>query len=361
MPTVAVNAPKTPVTKGSNGIAMATLPNICKMPGPPAPFVPVPLPNIGTSDNGPKGYSTSVTIEGNPVAIQGSSFLSKGDVAAMGTGGGIVSMNVQGPTTFIGPGSLDTKIEGKNVQLLGDPMLNNCGPPGSPANSATMVGVLQAPLIAQGLALDIVEELWIICQAKCNCQSLGQGQNCISQELKVLDALSGGKSNIKPEVPYDMGPAIPEPTSYPGNRRPDAIIVNDPTQPPMGSNIKAVVEIKMKRDRWRNTQKPDYERIAGDPDNLVEMNDENCTCEDTDIPVDQEQEQEQEEEEEEHKYVPDWVVPALEVVGVAALAVVAGAAIVAAAPEIAAAGLVIAGATAVFSLFSAPKESQDEA
>src|SRR5690606_41112105 len=33
-----------------------------------------------------------------------------------------------------------TKIEGKNVQLLGDPMLNNCASTGSPANSATMLG-----------------------------------------------------------------------------------------------------------------------------------------------------------------------------------------------------------------------------
>ncbi len=71
MPSVAVNSPKTPVTKGSSGIAAATLPNICKMPGPPAPFVPTPLPNIGTSDNSPQGYSTSVEIEGNAVAIQG--------------------------------------------------------------------------------------------------------------------------------------------------------------------------------------------------------------------------------------------------------------------------------------------------
>jgi hypothetical protein len=37
------------------------------------------------------------------------------------------------------------KIEGKNVQLLGDPMLNNCGPSGNPPNSATLVGVLQGP------------------------------------------------------------------------------------------------------------------------------------------------------------------------------------------------------------------------
>jgi hypothetical protein len=35
------------------------------------------------------------------------------------------------------------QVEGKNVQLLGDPMLNNCGPAGSPANSATVMGVMQ--------------------------------------------------------------------------------------------------------------------------------------------------------------------------------------------------------------------------
>src|SRR5689334_22883096 len=176
MPSVAINPPKTPVTKGSSGIAAATLPNICKMPGPPAPFVPTPLPNIGTSDDSPQGYSTSVKIESQPVAIKGASFASKGDIASQGTGGGIISNNVQGPTTFIGPGSFDVQIEGKNVQLLGDPMLNNCGPPGSPANAATMAGVLQAPLIAQGTALGVLAELQEICDAKCDCQAAGQGQ-----------------------------------------------------------------------------------------------------------------------------------------------------------------------------------------
>jgi hypothetical protein len=38
---------------------------------------------------------------------------------------------------------MDTKIEGKNVQLLSDPMLNNCGGSGSPPNAATMTGVIQ--------------------------------------------------------------------------------------------------------------------------------------------------------------------------------------------------------------------------
>src|SRR4051812_15317426 len=117
MGTVAVNPPKTPVTKGCNSIAAATVPNVCKMPGPPAPFVPTPLPNIGQSGKNPKDYSTTVTMDGDPVAIKGSSYGSSGDVASQGTGGGIVSNNVEGPTKFIAPGSLTVQIEGKNVQL----------------------------------------------------------------------------------------------------------------------------------------------------------------------------------------------------------------------------------------------------
>jgi hypothetical protein len=148
MPSVSINPPKTPVTKGSNGIAAATLPNMCKMPGPPAPFVPTPLPNIGKSGMSPDGYSTTVEIEGNAVAITGASFGSMGDIASKGLGGGLISMNCEGPTKFLGPGSLTVLIQGKNVQLLTDQMFNNNGPSGSPPNAATMQGLLQAAGIA---------------------------------------------------------------------------------------------------------------------------------------------------------------------------------------------------------------------
>lgn len=167
MASVSVNPPRTPVTKGSSGIAMATLPNMCKMPGPPPPFVPTPLPNIGKSGDSPKGYSKKVKVEGQFVAIKGASFGSMGDAASKGTGGGLVSMNTHGPTKFIGPGSLDVKIEGKNVQYLGDPMMNNCGPSGSPANSATLLGVLQAP----SPPLLSNEDKAIICEDFCKCQA----------------------------------------------------------------------------------------------------------------------------------------------------------------------------------------------
>lgn len=144
MPSVGIHPPKTPVTKGSNGIAKATTPNICKMPGPPSPFVPSPLPNIARSGMSPKGFSKKVKIEGNSVAIRGASFQSMGDMASKGTGGGLISANTHGPAKFITPGSLTVTIEGKGVHLLGEPMLNNCGPSGMPPNTgATMTGVNQ--------------------------------------------------------------------------------------------------------------------------------------------------------------------------------------------------------------------------
>lgn len=127
MVSVGVNPPKTPVTEGSTGISAADVPNVCKMPGPPAPFVPTPLPNIGTSGDRLNDATTTVKIEGKKVAIKGSYYMSQPspDVASKGTGGNIVSATTQGKTEFVAPGSMDVKAEGKNIQLLGDAMANN--------------------------------------------------------------------------------------------------------------------------------------------------------------------------------------------------------------------------------------------
>ena len=151
---VSVNGPKTPLTKGSNGIATATLPNICKMPGPPAPFVPAPLPNIGKTGDKPKGYSKKVKIENKAVAIKGASFGSMGDMASKGTGGGMLSANTHGPCKFISPGSMDVKFEGKNVHLLSDLVTNNGGPSGSPPNAATMMGAVQVDGVVSIVRVD---------------------------------------------------------------------------------------------------------------------------------------------------------------------------------------------------------------
>lgn len=165
MGSVSIHAPKTPVTKSCNSVAAATVPNVCKMPGPPAPFVPTPLPNIGRSSLSPQGYSTTVKIDGSPVAIRGASFGSMGDIASRGTGGGIISMNCEGPTKFIAPGSLSVKIEGRNVHLLADVMSNNNGPSGSPPNAATLAGTIHSPLpptVPAPGELDRCDHVWVL-------------------------------------------------------------------------------------------------------------------------------------------------------------------------------------------------------
>jgi uncharacterized Zn-binding protein involved in type VI secretion len=124
---VGVNPPKTPVTEGSMDMAPATLPNICKMPGPPAPFVPTPLPNLGRSSENLTDGTVTVKFEGKKVAIKGAYYLStlSPDLASKGTGGGLVSATEEGKTQFVAPGSMNVKAEGKNIQLLGDAMTNN--------------------------------------------------------------------------------------------------------------------------------------------------------------------------------------------------------------------------------------------
>jgi hypothetical protein len=252
MSTVAVNPPKTPCTKGSSGMAVATLPNVCKMPGPPAPFVPTPLPNIGQSGKQPDGYSTTVKVESQPVAIQGASFGSSGDIASKGTGGGIVSNNAEGPTKFIAPGSLDVQIEGKNVQYLGDQMMNNCGPSGSPANSATMTGLAQAPVIVDGLNLtkiacdcaatktynqvkNIPVDDWV------KCCILGIKRETCVQEAIAAEQAKGKGMNVHAPAGANYGSdKLPKGKAY---CRPD-IVVGPGPKPLNASAMTQIVDLK---------------------------------------------------------------------------------------------------------------------
>src|SRR5690348_9759321 len=98
---VAIHPPKTPVTEGSGDVAASSVPGVYKMPGPPAPFVPTPLPNIGrSSDN--LDCTKNVKIQGKKVANKGTTFKSKGspDASSKGSGGGVVSSTEEGTTEF---------------------------------------------------------------------------------------------------------------------------------------------------------------------------------------------------------------------------------------------------------------------
>ena len=300
MSSVSIHPPKTPVTTGSNGIAKATIPNVCKMPGPPAPFIPSPLPNIAKSGMSPEGYSKTVKIEGNAVAIRGATFESIGDMASKGTGGGLLSANTHGPAKFITPGSVSVKIESKSVHLLGESMLNNCGASGKPPNTgATMTGVDQADL-----SLDQLVKL--LCQLMCECRPEAKaGKFEVPTDPSALDSHDPGDysaedfgieedgkrraaryqkcverklkedykdSNLIAEQPYNMSTNPPTPGRGPKNmtRIPDIVRLRG-HGPPIQGNVD-VIEMKFwddessYKDKYSDKHKEQDSRINGGKD-----------------------------------------------------------------------------------------------
>lgn len=184
----------------------------------------------------------------------------------------------------------------------------------------------------------------VICSAICQCKDTpGVGKNgqslkqmCVSGQLRELDAALMHRSPYKPECNYDMTQDPPAPIMdssietkvhdyLPGwikkywevdhgspylkgagdIRRPDVIIVNDPTKPPTQDNIKQVVEIKFPPDKMSPKQEKAYRDIAGSKNKLVETGPDDCGC--------GEEEQEQTEESKANK-------PAAELGTAAALA-----------------------------------------
>ncbi len=120
--TVGVNK-RTVVHKDSGGTVMF-MPDVCKTPQPTGPPVPIPYPNTAMSSDADKGSKT-VTVDGNPILVQGSVFSkSTGDEA--GSAGGVVSGKTQGAAEFVA-GSFDVQVEGKAVVRVGDLMLGNKG------------------------------------------------------------------------------------------------------------------------------------------------------------------------------------------------------------------------------------------
>lgn len=133
--TVGVNK-LTVVHAGSNGISTA-FPDVCKTPAPPAPFVPIPYPNIAKSSDTAQGAST-VKCDGNPTCVKDSNFmLSTGDEA--GSLLGVASNKIKGKAEFVNV-SFDVKFEGKGVARAFDPMLHN-------DKNTPPFPVLQSPLI----------------------------------------------------------------------------------------------------------------------------------------------------------------------------------------------------------------------
>jgi hypothetical protein len=116
-----------PATSKAAGQAFA-FPDTCKVPAPPAPPVPTPLPNMAMCSS-MQGTSTKVLIENKDAATEGSKMpTSTGDEA--GSLGGVVSGMIKGEVAYK-TGSPKVKIEGKGVVFL----TSTTGHNGSNANA----------------------------------------------------------------------------------------------------------------------------------------------------------------------------------------------------------------------------------
>jgi hypothetical protein len=107
--------------KGSGGFSIV-FPDVCKTPAPPAPFVPIPYPNVGQASDTTSGPST-VTTDGKMPMVKGAKYSrSSGDEA--GTIGGMISSVNMSECEYM-MYSFDVKFEGNNVCRLGDPLFHN--------------------------------------------------------------------------------------------------------------------------------------------------------------------------------------------------------------------------------------------
>ncbi|WP_233827683.1 nuclease [Paraburkholderia sp. ZP32-5] len=167
-----------------------------------------------------------------------------------------------------------------------------------------------------------------LCRVMCNCGKVGvwtrgggrlQRQRCVEQRIDAENARSiaetGQKTVYVPEVNYIMTTVPPSPimsaddplkphddllgyiyNNWPGKmkgylegkktgldqtRRPDVVIVQDPSQPPEQSNIRAVIEMKFDDELTRG-QAADYIKIAGDEAKYVPLKKAQCGCPDED-------------------------------------------------------------------------------
>jgi uncharacterized Zn-binding protein involved in type VI secretion len=152
------------VHKGSNGLTMATVPDVCKTPGPAGP-VPVPYPNISRSATLAKGTKT-VTAQGEMAAVKGSEFpSSSGDEA--GTVGGVKSGTHMKAAQWLSY-SFDVKLEGKNACRLTDKMTCNNG------NTVCLAGIIQG-VVGAKLSDPTIKVLCdIFCKTKKDAQDFKQ-------------------------------------------------------------------------------------------------------------------------------------------------------------------------------------------
>lgn len=107
-----------PASTTAGGQCLA-FPDVCKTPAPPAPFVPIPYPNIAMG-NQAKGSTCPDKVKfanKAPIVKTTEISMSSGDEAGT-AGGGMISAKFKGPAKFQ-LGSNSVEAQGKGVAYIG--------------------------------------------------------------------------------------------------------------------------------------------------------------------------------------------------------------------------------------------------
>lgn len=261
--TVKVNgAANSLVHKGSNGVSVATIPDVCKTPSPGGP-VPIPYPNISQSMTLAKGTTTVKADGGMMIANKGSEFsLSNGDNP--GVAGGVKSSTFMKESTWI-LYSFDVKMDGKNACRLTDKKFQNH------ENTADLAGVLQQPLAVTEAKL---QEICCECEKETepgpydDCASLGAKKHaCCEEKLTFEKGIAGERGYKRDGSPHTNGPRaqLPGEDYWPFRRRisgttwPDAIALNTDGSPGKFYDFKFGCEenvpVKMRRSGTPTTRR----------------------------------------------------------------------------------------------------------
>jgi hypothetical protein len=235
--TVKVNgASNSLVHKGSNGISIATIPDVCKTPSPGGP-VPIPYPNISQSATLAKGTTTVKADGGMMIAVKGSEFsLSNGDNA--GVAGGVKSSTFMKESTWI-LYSFDVKMDGKNACRLTDKKFQNH------ENTVDMAGTIQVPRMPNATPQQFLQEIACRCDKKRdNNYENGQRRRCndigTQKHTCCNDALRRhAKSKRPPKVIGERGYTRQGKRCgrLPGGRRPPGTLWPDAQSLPPGARL----------------------------------------------------------------------------------------------------------------------------
>ncbi len=121
------------------------VPDVCKVPAPPAPPIPTPFPNLGMCMQATK-VSTKVKVMSQPAILMGSEIpMSSGDEA--GSLGGMISNQFKGKIVFK-KASMKVKTEGKGqctITAICGHNGNNANMPAGAQIAPSQVMVLIAP------------------------------------------------------------------------------------------------------------------------------------------------------------------------------------------------------------------------